>query len=232
MSISAKTAWVLYSRVSTAQQGRSALGIEGQQAALSAFLAGRPDDRVVGAFVEVESGRDDTRPQLARALDMARLHGARLLIAKLDRLSRDVCFIASLMKSDVSFTVADMPGADPFRLHIEACFAEDEARKISQRTRSALAAAKARGKRLGGFRGRAVTSDEQAKGRATQTARATAQALRLAPLLGDLRANGATTFQHLADGLNAACIPAPRGGTWYPAQVARIERRCRALRLA
>ena len=217
----AKTAWVQYSRVSTRKQGASGLGLEAQEAALAIFLASRAGDVVVASYVEVESGRDDSRPQLAAALNECRLRGARLLIAKLDRLARDVAFISALMKSDVKFTVADMPSADPFRLHIEACISEDEARKISARTRAALAAARGRGVVLGGFRGRSLTNAEQAKGREVQTAAATTRAARLAPVLQQLRASGCATYAALANALTERGYPAPRGGVWSPMQVRR-----------
>jgi DNA invertase Pin-like site-specific DNA recombinase len=119
-------AWVIYLRVSTARQGRSGLGREAQEEAVRRFLG---TTAPLATFTEIESGKNPDRPQLAAALDHCRRTGARLLIAKLDRLARDVAFIATLMKSDVKFTVADMPDADPFRLHIEASNAEEEARR-------------------------------------------------------------------------------------------------------
>lgn len=225
-STSAKTAWVLYSRVSTRRQGASGLGLEAQDAALAAFLGAHPKDTVIASFVEVESGRDDARPQLAAALNECRLRNARLLISKLDRLSRDLAFIATLMKSDVQFTVADMPNADPFRLHIEACIAEDEARKISSRTRAALAAAKARGVVLGGNRGRNLTNADRLKGQAARSSAASARANLLKPVLSDLRATGYTTLASLAAALTERGYPAPRGGRWSAMQVRREEQRC------
>lgn len=145
------TLYVAYYRVSTDKQGRSGLGLEAQRASVASFL--REGDRVISEFTEVESGRHDNRPQMAAALTACRAHKATLLIAKLDRLSRSVEFIARLMNGDVPFVACDMPHADPFRLHIEAAIAEEERRKISIRIREALAAAKARGVKLGGYRG-------------------------------------------------------------------------------
>ena len=125
-------------------------------------------DLLLSSFTEVESGKNDSRPQLSNAMAACRAAGAVLLIAKLDRRSRDVAFIAALMKSDVRFMACDMPDADTFRLHIEAAIAEEERRRISARTKAALTAAKARGITLGGFRGRVPTADVQAKDRARQ----------------------------------------------------------------
>jgi DNA invertase Pin-like site-specific DNA recombinase len=145
--------FVSYSRVSTAEQGRSGLGLDAQQAAIWRFL--RDDDRVLAGFGEVESGKRCDRPELRRALDFCQLHRATLLIAKLDRLARNVAFVATLIERGVPFVAVDMPHADAFRLHLEAAISEDEMKKISVRTKAALAAAKARGVKLGGFRANA-----------------------------------------------------------------------------
>ena len=126
------------------------------------------------------------------------------------------------MKSDVKFVACDMPDADPFRLHIEAAIAEEEARKISARTRAALEAAKARGVVPGGFRGRLLTTEERAKGNALKTSKALARAASLAPILDELRATGVVALRALADGLNTRGIVAPRGGSWQPVQVKRL----------
>lgn len=212
--------YVAYYRVSRKTQAASGLGLEAQQEAVRRFL--RDGDTVVAAYTEVESGRNCERPELASAMAMCRMVGARLLIAKLDRLARDVAFVATLMKSDVKFIAADMPDADPFRLHIEAAVAEEEARKISERTKAALAAAKARGVVLGGFRGRALTDAERAAGMAVRQNAARARATSLSVVLGEIKASGAATLASVADALNARSIPAPRGGAWGPAQVRRL----------
>ena len=133
--------FVTYLRVSTERQGQSGLGLEAQRAAVAAHVLGRGE--VVAEFVEVESGKRSDRPELARALVEAKRAGAVLLIAKLDRLARNVAFIANLLESGVEVTAADMPEANRFLLHIMAAVAEQEGRAISERTRSALAAAKA-----------------------------------------------------------------------------------------
>ncbi|PBN41101.1 recombinase family protein, partial [Sphingobium sp. D43FB] len=132
------------------------LGLEGQQQCVAEFVANR-GAQIVAQVTEVESGRSNSRPELARALDLCRRHGATLLIAKLDRLARKVSFIADLMERDVPFIACDRPNASAFELHIFAAMAEQEAREISVRTKVALAAAKARGVKLGnpnGFGGK------------------------------------------------------------------------------
>jgi len=212
--------WVSYLRVSTARQGESGLGLEAQQEAINRLIGA---GQVIAAFVEVESGRNDARPQLAAALAKCRETGARLAIGKLDRLARDVHFISGLMKSDVKFTAADMPDADPFRLHIEAAIAEEEARKISARTKAALKAAKARGVKLGGDRGRRFSTDEAARGNAAKSAKARAFAASIVHIIDELRCEGVTSLKALAAALNARSIPTPRGiGHWQPTQVQRV----------
>ncbi len=146
-----ETPAVTYLRVSTDRQGQSGLGLDAQRAAVAAYVAGRP---VLGEFVEVESGRKDDRPQLAAALALCRQRRAVLVIAKLDRLARSVAFISNLMASGVEFVAADMPQANRLTVHILAAVAEHEREMISQRTKAALAAAKARGTRLGNPRPR------------------------------------------------------------------------------
>src|ERR1700733_6270649 len=143
--------FVSYLRVSTARQGASGLGLEAQRAAVTAYLNGG-EWSLVQEVLEVESGKRNDRPALADALRLCRKHKATLVIAKLDRLARNVHFISGLMESGVEFVAADMPHADRFQLHIYAAMSEQEALAISARTKAALAAAKARGKQLGGRR--------------------------------------------------------------------------------
>ena len=139
--------YVAYYRVSTSKQQKSGLGLAAQQAAIKSFL--QPNDELVGEFVEAVSGKRDDREQLQQAIKSARKHGAKLVIAKLDRFSRKVSFIARMMESDVGLVVADMPNATEFQLHIFAALAQEERRLISARTKAALAQAKLRGVALG-----------------------------------------------------------------------------------
>jgi DNA invertase Pin-like site-specific DNA recombinase len=148
--------FVSYLRVSTDKQGQSGLGIEAQRKAVTDFLNGG-NWKLVAEFVETESGAHDDRPKLAAAMALARAHGATLLIAKIDRLSRDAAFLLGLQKAGVKFLAADMPEANEMVVGIMAVVAQAERKMISARTKAALAAAKARGVKLGGFRGRAGT---------------------------------------------------------------------------
>ena len=148
MNARAARRFVAYYRVSTDRQGRSGLGLEAQQKAVRDYLNGGAWE-LVGEFVEVESGKHANRPELARALEACRKQKAKLVIAKLDRLSRNLAFIATLMDAGVEFVAVDNPHASRLTLHILAAVAEHERVAISERTKAALAAAKARGTRLG-----------------------------------------------------------------------------------
>lgn len=223
--MSANTAWVAYYRVSTSKQGVSGLGLEAQKEAVQRFL--RPGDTLAAEYIEVESGTNSERPRLAEAMGECRRTGARLLIANLSRLARSVRFISALMESDVRFTAVDMPTADAFRLHIEAAISEDEARKVSLRTRAALAAARKRGVVLGGFRGRHLTPAERSKGSAMANAARAAQArqsaLDLMPTIDRARAAGATTASAISRWLASNGVPTPTGhGAWQAIMVSRI----------
>jgi DNA invertase Pin-like site-specific DNA recombinase len=152
--------WISYLRVSTDRQGKSGLDIEAQRAAVEGYLNGGRW-KLIKAFTEVESGkRDDNRPMLEKALVACRLHGAKLIIAKIDRLSRDAHFLLSLEKAGVDFVAADMPNANRLTVGIMAMVAEEERRMISARTKAALQAAKTRGKQLGGQRRKVLSVDE------------------------------------------------------------------------
>jgi DNA invertase Pin-like site-specific DNA recombinase len=217
------TVYVAYLRVSTDKQGRSGLGLEAQQTAIAGFL--KPDDKLLEPpFIEVESGKRSDRPQLHAALERCRKTGATLLIAKLDRLARNVAFIANLMESGVPFVAVDMPHADPFRLHIEAAIAEDEARKISQRTKAALKAAKERGVTLGGYRGGPIPDirEVQAKGAEAARQKSDTFAVRLAPVIADIRAAGMVSLRQIADELNRRGVPTARGGNWAAPAVRNV----------
>jgi DNA invertase Pin-like site-specific DNA recombinase len=177
--------------------------------------------------VEVESGKRNDRPKLAEALRLCRLHRATLIIAKLDRLARNVAFISNLMESGVEFTAVDFPQANRLTVHILAAVAEHEAKAISTRTRDALAAAKARGKKLGGDRGNLPTvAKEGAKASvAARIKKADNRASDLLPIIEELKASGAVSLRQIAAGLNTKGIKTARGGAWSAVQVQRVLER-------
>ena len=213
--------FVSYLRVSTARQGKSGLGIEAQRKAVEDYLNGG-NWKVVKEFVEVESGKHADRPQLAAAFQLCRLTGGKLVIAKLDRLSRDAHFLLGLEKAGVDFVAADMPQANRLTIGIMAVMAEDERRRISERTKAALAAAKRRGVKLGGDRGARLTAKQRALGTAARQEQARARALDLAPTIKELQASGCTSLRAIAAVLDERCIPAAQGGQWSPTQVMRM----------
>lgn len=210
--------YITYIRVSTAEQGKSGLGLEAQQRDIALYLERYSEVpyEIIGEFKEVQSGGDDDRPELAKALALARKTGAELLVAKLDRLSRKVSFIAKVMDDPkVKFRVASMPYADKFQLHIYAALAEQERDFISARTKAALQAAKARGVKLGGMRDATMKRNEAAKAKADRFAAS------VLPLVQKLRDAG-ETLQAIADALNDAGKPSPRGGQWTATSVKRV----------
>ncbi|RYB01378.1 recombinase family protein [Lichenibacterium ramalinae] len=221
--------FVSYLRVSTKRQGASGLGLEAQRTAVADYLNGG-HWTVLQEVVEVESGKKDDRPKLAEAMALCRVHGATLVIAKLDRLSRDAHFLLGLQKAGVRFVAADMPEANELTIGILAVVAQAERKMISARTKAALAAAKARGVKLGGDRGNLALIGERAReaGRAALTRMAASRAADLAPIIADLRAGGAMSLRELAAGLNARQVPTARGGSWSPTQVSRLLERVAA----
>jgi DNA invertase Pin-like site-specific DNA recombinase len=216
--------FVAYYRVSTERQGRSGLGLEAQQAAVRGFLDGG-HWQLVAEYTEVESGRRNDRPELSAALAACRVHRATLVIARIDRLSRNAAFLMSLQDAGVKFVCVDMPDANETTVGLMAVMAQHVRKTISESTRAALAAAKARGVRLG----TPANLSPQARGAGSAAGvaarrRAAAQrAADLAPTLAALRAAGARTLRGLADRLNQQGVPAPRGGKWTAAQVRRLE---------
>ncbi len=181
--------------------------------------------RIVAEFMEVESGKRDARPQLAAALAACRAHRAALLVAKLDRLARNVRFIAGLMESGVPFVACDMPNATPFMLHVYAAVAQEEGRAISARTKAALAAAKDRGVKLGNPNLLAGSPDQARVAAAAKSAKAAARAADLRPVVAEIRAAGVSTLAGIARALAARGVPTPSGrGAWSPATVLRLER--------
>jgi DNA invertase Pin-like site-specific DNA recombinase len=217
--------FVAYYRVSTQGQGASGLGLEAQQEAVRNYLNGGRW-KLVTEVTEIESGKRNDRPALAKAMSLCRLHGATLVIAKLNRLARNVHFISALMEDkDVPFVAADFPQANRLTIHILAIVAEHEAEMISKRTKDALAAAKARGAKLGGDRSGTLSlhamkgTQASAKARSATSRRRAADIL---PAIEAIRSEGATTLQGIAETLNARSIPAPRGGLWSAVQVSRV----------
>jgi DNA invertase Pin-like site-specific DNA recombinase len=216
--------FVAYYRVSTVRQGHSGLGLDAQRDAVTRFLNGG-NHELVAEFKETETGKGshalEKRPQLKAAMDACKAHSATLVIAKLDRLSRNVRFIAELMESRVRFVACDMPEANELTLHVMAAFAEHEAKRISERTKEALAQAKKRGVKLG-RKGREnleltvvvrrVMADDDAK--------------RMLGQIKGFRARGLSLRQMVAE-LNAVGIKAPNGGRWHYTQLRRTIERLR-----
>jgi DNA invertase Pin-like site-specific DNA recombinase len=216
--------FVSYCRVSTQMQGASGLGLEAQQQAIMSFLNGG-DWQLLGEFVEIESGKKNDRPKLQAALDRCAMTGATLAIAKLDRLARNVAFISRLMESGVDFVAVDFPTANRLTVHILAAVAEHEGKMISERTKSALTARKARGLKCGNPRD--LTSAEQAKGSASgnrvKQKKADAFAIKIAPIIKHYLAQG-LSLAKIAGVLNADGILTARGkdGSWTATAVKNV----------
>lgn len=224
MTAPAGPRFVAYYRVSTDAQGRSGLGVEAQKQAVLSYLNGGSWE-LVGEFTEVESGKRSDRPKLTEALALCRVYGAKLVIAKLDRLSRDAHFLLGLQKAGVPFVAADMPYADSLTVGVLALVAQKEREMISQRTKAALAAAKARGKMLGGFRAGARVTDEARQKAAQAKAETVARkAADLMPTIKAVQAEGAMSLRQIAAALTSKGVPTPGGGNgpWNAAQVQRV----------
>lgn len=220
--------YVTYFRVSSRKQGLSGLGLESQQTAARTFLDGGDWKTKVGEFVEVESGKRNSRPKLIEALSLCRIFNATLVIAKIDRLARNLAFIANLMESGVEFVAIDMPAASKFTIHILAAVAEQEGDDIAARTKKALATAKAKGTLLGRRDG-AIAAFSEMGVRASaevRTAKAKAKAKDLLPLIQAAKESGASSLRQIAAVLNSRDTPTARGGgQWSAVQVQRILRR-------
>jgi DNA invertase Pin-like site-specific DNA recombinase len=206
--------FIAYYRVSTDKQGRSGLGLEAQQEAVAPYR-----DQITHSFTEIESGSDNHRPQLAAAIAMCKSTGATLLIAKIDRLSRDAGFLLTLRSSGLAIMAADMPHVGTLEFGIRAVFAQHEREEISRRTKAALAAAKARGQKLGSPNpragGLAVSAHLRAKKAATIA--------KVMPIVRDLQALGMTTTRQIAEALTERGIQTATGATtWHSAQVSRL----------
>jgi len=204
--------FVAYYRVSTERQGASGLGLEAQRKAVVDYLNGGKWS-LVGEFVEVESGRKSNRPELARAMAAAKAAGATLIIARLDRLARNVHFVSGLMESGVDFIAVDNPHATRLILHVMSAFAEEEARQISARTKVAIAMARARGVKWGtgwGLRARRVADEKAGE---------------LAPVVAEIRAAGVASVRGVCEELNRRGVPSPRGARWHVPAVFRLLKR-------
>lgn len=210
-------------RVSTSRQGRSGLGLEAQRAAVMSYIGDRHD--LIAEYVEVESGKKCDRPQLAAALHHAKVSGSTVLIARLDRLSRNAAFLLALRDSGVKFVAVDMPDANEMTVGIMAVVAEGERKAIASRTRDALAAARARGRVLG-HRSTLVAGVGQARAveRILEIADKNAQDLLV--VIEDIKASGITSYKGIARELQARRVQTPRGGSvWQGVQVRRVLER-------
>lgn len=210
-----EASYILYFRVSTARQGASGLGLDAQRVA-SENYARSTGGTVLHEFVEVESGKRSHRPELKAALEMCRVSGATLLIAKLDRLARNVHFLSGLMQSGVRFVAADMPNADRFMLHVYAAMAEEEGRRISERTRAALASAKARGVQLGATAVKLAEINRDC---------ADSFASKVGPLIKGWIERESMTYRAVAARLNKMKVVSARGGQWHATTVHRVHHR-------
>jgi DNA invertase Pin-like site-specific DNA recombinase len=209
--------FVGYYRVSTDRQGKSGLGLEAQRAAVRDYLNGGTW-KLIAEYTEVESGKRSDRPQLAVALAACKKHKAKLIIAKLDRLSRNLAFIAALMDSGVEFIAVDNPHANKLTVHILAAVAQHERETIAQRTKDALAAAKARGKLLGN------PTLDRARPLAVQANKEAAErfAANVLPIIHQIQESGVSSLRGVARALSARGVPTARGGAWSAKQVADI----------
>jgi DNA invertase Pin-like site-specific DNA recombinase len=220
---------IAYIRVSTQKQGQSGLGLEGQQAAIERFCAAE-GYTVAKTFTEIETAKGadalERRPQLKSALRQASAYKSPIVVAKLDRLSRDVAFISGLMSQRVPFIVTEFPNADPFMLHIYAAVAEQERTKISERTKAALAAAKARGVKLGNPHGpKPFTAEIQRQGIAALRERADARAQQFSDIFAEYKGESANS---VAKALNERGLPSGRGGKWTARSVINVRARLEA----
>jgi DNA invertase Pin-like site-specific DNA recombinase len=240
---------VAYYRVSTAAQGRSGLGLDAQRESVERFCQGRGWEIVAPPFTEVESGKRADRPELVKALHRAKVTGATLVVAKLDRLSRNAAFLMTLKDSGVAFVAADLPGANNMTVGVMALVAQQEREATSTRTKEALASAKARaaangvgikadgvtrwktGARLGNPNGAAAlkrAGKGNADGVKAVMTNAAARAADMAPVIDDMRANGITSLERLATALNDGGFVTARGGRWHASTVrnllGRLER--------
>jgi len=212
-----KKSYIAYYRVSTVRQGQSGLGLDAQRHSVNSFASVAGE--VLNEYVEIESGKRNDRPQLIAALGECRRRGAILVIAKLDRLARNVAFVSNLMESGVEFVAVDNPHASKLTIHILCAVAEHEREMISERTKAALQAAKARGVRLGNPEGHAK-SLKHARAKLISNADEHARTLRV--IIADIQRSGLTSYRQIANALNARGIATARKGQWHPATVRNV----------
>ena len=211
--------YVAYLRVSTNKQGSSGLGLNAQRKAVVDFVDNRPDTNLIEEFVEIESGRKNDRPKLAEAIAYCKKHKAMLLIAKLDRLARNVHFISGLMEAGIEFVAVDNPHANRLMTHLLSAFAEFERECISKRTKEALAQAKARGAVLG-KQGSVLAQQNKSK--------AIAHAKTMEPIIACLKAEGYSSLRAITQQLNFRDVASPDGRYWHLCSVHRLMKRIKS----
>lgn len=220
--------FVLYYRVSTQRQGQSGLGLEAQQQQAMHYLQ-QVGGQAVEEFVEIESGRKEDRPQLQKAIELCQAWDATFLVAKFDRLSRDAHFLLGLQKAGIKFIAADNPQANELTVGILALVAQQEAKAISERTKAALAAAKARGVKLGGFKGYYLDHKDRQRSTEARSQKANHKAMRLKPILDRVNPDGSLSLGKVADVLNVEGVPTMSGkGQWNSKSVQRVYQRLAA----
>jgi DNA invertase Pin-like site-specific DNA recombinase len=216
------TKFIAYYRVSTNKQGKSGLGIEAQQASVADYLA-TTSGELVNEFIEVQSGKDNQRPELAKALRKCRLTGATLVIAKLDRLSRNAAFLMNLQESAVNFICCDMPEANTLTVGLMACMAEYERKRISENTKAALKAAKARGVKLGNPRLDEVRCTDITAAQTARIAKAKARNGEILDVINEIQSDaGELSLRAISRRLNEAGYRTSRGKDWQATSVKRI----------
>lgn len=218
--MNAPTQYIAYCRVSTAKQGQSGLGLEAQRSAIKSFVHAEKGE-VIAEYVEVESGRSKTRKALLQALAHTRATKSKLIIAKLDRLARNLSFTAALMESGVEFVCCDLPYANKFTIHVMSALAEQEAELISVRTKAALAEAKKRGVKLGNPKLAQVRGNPKAASKAWQEKVAGRSLAYLGTVL-EAKSKGIKTLQGIADHLNQKGVLTPDGHRWHPTSIKRL----------